>query len=64
MEITELLKQQKEEKAKAQKLTKTETAMLLNCLKNSTFRGQDLEAVYNLVLKLQDIYVTVSQEEQ
>lgn len=63
MEIVELLKQQKEQKIKSQALTRREAAFLLECVKNSTFRGQDLETVYNLVIKLQDIYVSPLEEQ-
>ena len=61
MEITELLKQQKQQKIQWQRLSRKEAALLLDCVKNSTFRGQDLETIYNLVLKLQDIYVTTEE---
>ena len=39
------------------KLTKEEIEFLLQIIKSSTFRGQEVEILYNLVLKLQNQYL-------
>jgi hypothetical protein len=57
MEIGKLLKLQSEEKKKVEVFTVTELALLLTLIKNASFRGEDIESVYNLVLKLQDMYL-------
>jgi hypothetical protein len=57
MEIGKLLKLQNEEKKKAEVFTVTELALLLTLIKGASFRGEDIESVYNLVLKLQDMYL-------
>jgi hypothetical protein len=56
MEIGKLLKLQSEEKKK-EVFTVTELALLLTLIKGASFRGEDIEAVYNLVLKLQEMYL-------
>ena len=43
-------------KQESNKLTKKELEVLLNMVKNSTFKGTDIEPIYNLVIKLQDQY--------
>mgnify|MGYP000087271793 FL=1 len=43
-------------KQESNKLTKKELEVLLNMVKNSTFKGADIEPIYNLVIKLQDQY--------
>ena len=57
MEIGKLLKLQPEEKKKADVFTVAELALLLTLIKGASFRGEDIESVYNLVLKLQDMYL-------
>lgn len=37
-------------------LTKKELEVLLNMVKESTFKGVDIEPTYNMVIKLQDQY--------
>ena len=39
-------------------LTKEEIALLLNLVKQSTFQGENIEPLYNLVLKLQNQYLS------
>jgi hypothetical protein len=56
MEIGKLLKLQSEEKKK-EVFTVAELALLLTLIKGASFRGEDIEAVYNLVLKLQEMYL-------
>ena len=38
-------------------LTKAEIELLLSLIKQSTFKGEHIEVLYNLVLKLQNQYV-------
>lgn len=38
-------------------LTKNEIEFLLGLFKDCTFKGKDLELLYNLVLKLQTLYL-------
>lgn len=38
-------------------LSKRETEFLLHLIKNSQFKGEDVELLYNLVLKVQKIYI-------
>ena len=38
-------------------LNKRETEFLLQTIRNSQFKGEDVEVLYNLVLKIQKIYI-------
>jgi hypothetical protein len=38
-------------------LNKKETEFLLQTIKNSQFKGEDVEVLYNLVLKVQKLYI-------
>jgi hypothetical protein len=40
-------------------LNKQEYEFLFNIIKNSTFKGEHLEILYNLTLKLQNQYVSL-----
>jgi hypothetical protein len=40
-------------------LTREEIEVILITIKDSTFRGEHVEKVYNLVLKLQQYYVSI-----
>ena len=40
-------------------LTKEEIEVILITIKDSTFRGEHVEKVYNLVLKLQQYYISI-----
>ena len=42
-------------------LDQKEIAIILNMIKESKFQGKDLEAVYNLVVKLQTQYTALSK---
>ena len=42
-------------------LTKEEVEILLINIKDSTFKGEHVERVYNLVYKLQQYYISVKQ---
>lgn len=42
-------------------LTKEEIALLLNLVKQSTFQGENIEPLYNLVLKLQNQYLSLDK---
>jgi hypothetical protein len=44
-----------------QKLTKEEVSLLLVLIKNSNFKGENVEQIYNLVLKLQEMYIESSK---
>ena len=41
-------------------LTASEIELLLLLVKNSNFKGEQLELVYNTVLKLQNQYITLT----
>jgi hypothetical protein len=38
-------------------LNKRETEFLLQTIRNSQFKGEDIEVLYNLVLKVQKLYI-------
>lgn len=42
-------------------LNETEIATLLSLIKRSTFTGEDIEPLYNLVLKLQQQYLNITK---
>lgn len=42
-------------------LTEIEIVTLLSLVKRSTFNGEDIESLYNLVLKLQQQYVNIKK---
>jgi hypothetical protein len=42
-------------------LTKEEIALLINLIKQSTFQGENIESLYNLVLKLQNQYLSLDK---
>lgn len=42
-------------------LDQKEITIILNMIKESKFQGKDLEAIYNLVVKLQDQYTTLDK---
>ena len=43
-------------------LTKEETETLLLTIKDTTFKGEHVERVYNLVYKLQQYYMTFNRQ--
>ena len=43
-------------------LTASEIEFLLVLIKNSSFKGEHLESIYNIVLKLQDQYVSLNKK--
>lgn len=42
-------------------LTEEETIFLLSTLKNSTFKGSQVEILYNIALKLQNYYNSITK---
>lgn len=42
-------------------LDKGETEFLLRLIKNSQFRGEDIELLYNLILKIQKVYISYNK---
>ena len=42
-------------------LTKEEIALLITLIKQSTFQGENIESLYNLVLKLQNQYLSLDK---
>jgi hypothetical protein len=40
-------------------LSKKELEVLLNMVKEGTFKGVDIEPIYNMVIKLQDQYTNI-----
>ncbi len=49
-------------KEETQDLSSSEIEALLNLIKKSTFVGQDIEMVYNLVVKLQKQYLQKNKQ--
>jgi len=45
-------------------LDKTELSIILNLIKETSFKGDDIEIMYNLILKLQDQYFTLEKLEK
>jgi hypothetical protein len=45
-------------------LDKTELSIILNLIKETSFKGEDIETMYNLILKLQDQYFTLEKLEK
>ena len=42
-------------------LTKEEVEVLLIIVKDATFKGESVERIYNLILKLQQYYTTITR---
>ena len=42
-------------------LSKEEISLLINMIKQSTFQGENIESLYNLVLKLQNQYLSLDK---
>ena len=42
-------------------LTASEIEFLLGLIKNANFKGEQLETIYNIVLKLQDQYISLNK---
>jgi hypothetical protein len=42
-------------------LNKEEISLLINMIKQSTFQGENIESLYNLVLKLQNQYLSLDK---
>jgi hypothetical protein len=42
------------------KLDKLDIEILLSLIKDSTFKGRDIQVIYDLVLKLQDYYEQIT----
>ena len=42
-------------------LDKREIEFLLHMIKNSHFKGEDIELLYNLVLKIQKVYISYNK---
>lgn len=49
----------KESSNESLELSKNEYELLFSVLKNSTFKGEDLEALYKMALKLQKQYTSL-----
>jgi len=45
-------------------LDKQELSIILNLIKETTFKGEDIETMYNLILKLQDQYFSLEKLEK
>lgn len=43
-------------------LDQDEIGIILNLIKENSFQGKDLEIIYNLVIKLQDQYLSLEKE--
>jgi len=42
-------------------LDKQELSIILNLIKETSFKGEDIETMYNLILKLQDQYFSLEK---
>ena len=42
-------------------LDKQELSIILNLIKETSFKGEDVETMYNLILKLQDQYFSLEK---
>lgn len=42
-------------------LDKQELSIILNLIKETSFKGEDIETMYNLILKLQDQYFALEK---
>ena len=45
-------------------LDKQELSIILNLVKETSFKGEDIEIMYNLILKLQDQYFSLEKLEK
>jgi hypothetical protein len=59
--ITKIIGQQSQSTADPNALTKQELEFLLVLIKQSSFQGESLENLYNLVLKLQQQYLSLDK---
>lgn len=50
------------QKSNFDQLTKEEIQFLIELIKRSSFQGESLEGLYNLVLKLQNQYVSLDDK--
>ena len=59
----QLKKQPKQTKIEFPKnsLDKQELSIILNLIKETSFKGEDIETMYNLILKLQDQYFALEK---
>ena len=56
-----LLDKIKPQKPALDNLEKQEIEFILNTIKNSTFKGEDLDMLYKVVVKLQNQYVDLNK---
>ena len=59
--INKIVGQQSQPTVDPNALTKQEIELLVNLIKQSHFQGDSLEILYNLVLKLQQQYVSLDK---
>jgi hypothetical protein len=59
--ITKIIGQQSQSTVDPNALTKQELEFLLVLIKQSSFQGESLESLYNLVLKLQQQYLSLDK---
>jgi hypothetical protein len=59
--ITKIIGQQSQSTVDPNALTKQELEFLLILIKQSSFQGESLESLYNLVLKLQQQYLSLDK---
>ena len=52
----------KTQKTSENNLSKVEIAFILGTLKNTTFKGDNVELLYNLVIKLQNQYTELEKD--
>ncbi len=62
MGLIDLVNKNKQPEADPNKLTSQELEYLLTTLKSSTLRGDQVEQFYNLVIKLQNQYLALTQK--
>ena len=65
---TKPLKEKKSNQTKIEfqknSLDKQELSIILNLVKETSFKGEDIETMYNLILKLQDQYFSLEKLEK
>jgi hypothetical protein len=59
--ITKIIGQQSQSTVDPNALTNQELEFLLMLIKQSSFQGESLESLYNLVLKLQQQYLSLDK---
>jgi len=62
MSLLDIVSKNKQQDTDINKLTAQELEYLLTTLKSATLKGEQVEQFYNLVIKLQNQYITLTQK--